>query len=120
MKKFFESLQRIFQRSPDTGTIAVGEQTNGSEASDDISLAMDEIGVTSLMHLIEHTKEGEYTCEETMDLLDEYVELVTDGQDIAAIMPLVKNHISDCPDCTERYEALIKILQSPLATQLNS
>jgi hypothetical protein len=63
--------------------------------------------------MIEHTKEGEYTCQETLDLLDEYVELVINKEDFAAIMPLVRCHVTDCPDCTERYETLIQILQSP-------
>ena len=109
MKNIFESLQRLFQRSSDPDRSA----TNGTDSGHNGSLMLDEDAIASLMHLIEHTKEGEYTCEETLDLLDEYVELVIANQDIAAVMPLVKGHISDCPDCTERYEALIQILQSP-------
>lgn len=112
MKKFFESLQHIFKRPSESGGKAADEQTNGSEAGNDNNPAMDEAAIASLMQLIERTKEGEYTCEETLDLLDEYVELVNAGQNVAEIMPLVKGHISDCPDCTERYEALITILQT--------
>lgn len=117
MKKYFKRLQQLFQRSTNTGIDAVNKQTNGSQAGEDSYPAMDESAVITLMRLIEHTNEGKYTCEETLDLLDEYVELSADRQDVAAIMPLVKNHISDCPDCTERYEALLLILQSPQETQ---
>jgi hypothetical protein len=119
MKKILEKLQQLFQRSPNTDTGAAGKQINRSNAGDDLSLAMDESAIITLMRLIEHTKEGKYSCDETLDLLDEYVELAANKQDVAAIMPLVKNHISDCPDCTERYEALIQILQSPQETQQN-
>lgn len=111
MKNIFEQLQRIFKRPTETGTIITDKQANGAKANDDIF--RDETVVIALMQLVERTKEGEYTCEETLDLLDEYVELVSDGQDVAAIMPLVRNHICDCPDCTERFEALVRILQSP-------
>ncbi|MDX1418149.1 MAG: hypothetical protein R3293_28375 [Candidatus Promineifilaceae bacterium] len=89
------------------------DTTNGFKPNDGSNPFKEEAVVISLMRLIEQTKEGEYTCEETLDLLDEYVELVSDGQNVAAIMPLVKNHIGDCPDCTERFEALIKIVQYP-------
>jgi len=111
MKKFFEQLQRIFRRPTKTGERLTSEQANGTNPRND--LASEDTAVISLMELIERTKEGEYTCEETLDLLDEYVELVSDGKDVAAIMPLVKNHIGDCPDCTARFEALVKIVQSP-------
>jgi len=63
------------------------------------------------MILIEQTNEGEYSCEETMDLLDEYAELAASEQDAEAIMPLVKGHLEHCVDCTERYEALLRILE---------
>ena len=113
MKNIFERLQRLFQRSTDPDIGESDEQTNGSGSGYNSSLMMDVDAITSIMQLIEHTKEGEYSCEETLDLLDEYVELVIANQDFSALMPLVKGHVSDCPDCTERLEALIQILQSP-------
>ena len=112
MKNFFERLQRIFQHPTESRGAAAGEQMNGGEASANINVAMDESAVISLMQLIERTKDGEYTCEETLDLLDEYVELANGGKDVVEIMPLVRNHINDCPDCTERFEALFKIVQT--------
>ncbi len=73
---------------------------------------MDENSVTTLMALIEKTNEDEYSCEETFDLLDEYVELVADGQDVEQLMPLVKKHVDHCPDCGPRFEILLGILQN--------
>ncbi len=73
----------------------------------------DEETISLLMELIEQTREGEYSCEETFDLLDEYVELALGNQEEAVtLMPLVKNHIDGCPDCHDRYEALLQILQT--------
>lgn len=65
-----------------------------------------------LLHLLERTQEEELTCEETFDLLDEYVELAESEAEATAIMPLVKHHLDGCPDCHERYDALRRILQS--------
>lgn len=71
-----------------------------------------------LMHLLEHTHEGMYSCQETFDLLDEYVELVANHEDAARLMPYVQRHLDRCPDCHEAYEILLRILQTespPLA-----
>lgn len=113
MNNFFKRLQHVFQRSNQSEKIVVDKQTSGSKQGDEANMLIEEAAVISLMKLIQQTHEREYTCEETLDLLDEYVELVSDGQDIAAIMPLVENHIVDCPDCAERFEALLKIVQNP-------
>jgi hypothetical protein len=75
--------------------------------------SLDDISLIRLLDLIERTNEGEYACEETLDLLDEYVELVANHQDAESIMPLVKGHLENCVDCTERYEILLKILEDP-------
>ncbi len=112
MNKFIQFLQRIFQGSAAESDQASAVQSNGSAADEPVELLTNDESLISLMQLLEHTKEGEYSCEETLDLLDEYVELAVDNQDLAAVMPLVKNHISDCPDCTERFEALVQILQN--------
>ena len=78
-------------------------------------MILDDRSLTRFLELIEQTNEGEYTCAETLDLLDEYAEMVANHQDAATIMPLVKGHIEHCVDCTERYEALLRILEEPKA-----
>lgn len=108
MNKFFRFLQHILQGSTEQDQNSTGTQADGQQ----ITLVVDDENIISLMQLLERTKEGKYTCQETLDLLDEYVELAVDNQDVAAIMPLVKNHISYCPDCLERYETLVQIIQN--------
>jgi len=101
MSNLLDSFRRLFQRQPEAG----GAVSPASETVDD------EI-ITTLMRLVEKTNEGEYSCEETFDLLDEYVELAFAEQDVATLMPLVKKHVDHCPDCGPRYEILLDILQN--------
>lgn len=70
--------------------------------------------LVDLMHRLEKTMEGSYSCEEAFALLDEYVELVADDEEAAKLMPLVKNHIDMCPDCSESFEMLLHILKSEM------
>lgn len=105
MSNIFDRFRRFFQRHPKAGETQLPVDTNGGEM-------VDEDSVTVLMQLIEKTNEGEYSCAETFDLLDEYVELVADGQNVALLMPLVKKHVEHCPDCGPRFEILLDILQN--------
>ena len=105
MSKFLDSLRQYFQRQPEPGE-------NSSQVSGNAGEPVDEDTVTTLMRLIEQTNEGEYSCEETFDLLDEYVELIASGQDVEVLMPLVKKHVDHCPDCGPRSEILLDILQN--------
>ena len=75
-------------------------------------LTMNETAVMNLMRQVEETQEDQYSCAETFALLDEYVEMVTSEEDASALMPLVERHIHACPDCSERFEALLAILKS--------
>lgn len=73
---------------------------------------LDEESLIRLMQLVEQTEEGHYSCAETFDLLDEYVELVAGNQEAALLMPIVKRHIDLCPGCRDKYEILLNILQA--------
>lgn len=115
MNGLFDKLKRLFAGEPQ----AEDEQSSKTLDLDAVDssafagkVALDDSSLARLMSLIEQTKEGEYSCEETLDLLDEYAELAASNQDAAAIMPLVKGHLEHCVDCTERYEALLKILEA--------
>ena len=101
MSNILDSFRQLFQRQPDA-----------SGPIPHAGITVDEDSVTTLMRLIEQTKEGEYSCEETFDLLDEYAELVAADEDVEALMPLVKKHVDHCPDCGPRYEILLDILQN--------
>ncbi len=92
-----------------------GKQTKITQATTtSVNAAMieDEHAITLLMELLEQTKEGEYSCADTFDLLDEYVEIVADNEEKAAtIMPYVRRHLDHCKGCTEQYESLLQVLQ---------
>ncbi len=74
--------------------------------------SLDETAVRRLMHLLDDTQEEMYCCEETFDLLDEYVERATSSEDVALLMPYVKHHLDRCPHCHEAYQALSHILEA--------
>ncbi len=68
--------------------------------------------LTNLMRQVEQTKEGMYTCQETFDLLDEYIDCTIDNEDAAKLMPLVKAHLDACPPCTQQFKVLQRILEA--------
>ncbi len=63
-----------------------------------------------LLKMLDMTHEDELSCGEVHALLDEYVELKLRGEDVEALMPLVKYHLDICRDCFEEYEALLAAL----------
>lgn len=65
-----------------------------------------------LVRKLQQTEEIELTCDEVFAMLDEYTEKAMNGEDVAHLMPLVKQHLEMCPDCREEYEALERILQA--------
>lgn len=95
--KLYQYLQRLF-RAPRKATPAM--QSKPSEK------------MQKMMTMLAHTQEHELTCDEVYALLDEFVELAARGEDVAALMPLVKQHLEMCPDCWEEYRVLEKIVLS--------
>lgn len=75
-----------------------------------------EKSIVDLMQRLQATHEDSYSCEEAYALFEEYVELVASDEEAALLMPLVKNHVDMCPDCTEHFQILVSILQSELDT----
>jgi hypothetical protein len=55
---------------------------------------------------IYETQDEEISCTECFDLVSRFVELEISGQDAAAVMPAVKQHLNQCPACHAEYEAL--------------
>jgi Zn finger protein HypA/HybF involved in hydrogenase expression len=105
MSRLLDSFRRLLQRQPE----ASGKNSPAAKIAITV---VDEDTVMALMRLVEKTNEGEYSCEETFDLLDEYVELAAADQDLELLMPLVKKHVDHCPDCGPRYEILLDILRN--------
>ncbi|WP_420642062.1 zf-HC2 domain-containing protein [Candidatus Leptofilum sp.] len=74
--------------------------------------ALNQQNMVDLMHRLEKTMEGSYSCDEAYALLDEYVELVADDEEAKKLMPMVQNHLDMCPDCRDEFEMLLQILKT--------
>lgn len=66
----------------------------------------------AMVQMIGKTQEVEISCDEVQRLLGQFAEAALRGEDTAALLPLVQQHIEMCPDCREEYEALMRILQA--------
>lgn len=55
---------------------------------------------------IYETQDEEISCMECFDLVSRFVELEASGQDAAAKMPQVRQHLNQCPACRHEYETL--------------
>ena len=58
---------------------------------------------------LHHTREEEISCTECFDLVSRFVELEVSGEEAAAKMPEVKQHLVHCQACREEYESLREI-----------
>jgi hypothetical protein len=52
------------------------------------------------------TQEEEISCSECFDQVSGFVELELAGEDAVAKMPLLKQHLDQCPACRAEYETL--------------
>lgn len=96
--KIIEWLQRFF-----TGQEKSAAVPSGMPA--DQTMLMEK-----LLTMLSGTQEKELTCDEVFALLDQFVELAAQGEDVSQLMPLVQHHLDMCPDCREEYEALKNIV----------
>ena len=58
------------------------------------------------------TRSDDIGCDECFKKMDHFVDMVLDGKDAAAAMPLVQDHLNRCKDCREEYEALLAAVQA--------
>lgn len=100
--KLSEFLKVLLHRLISNQALADGDSPS-SQAQEVLKVMLRKIG---------QTQEKELTCEEVFDLLDQYAEMVANDEDVAQLMPLVKQHLEMCMDCREEFEALLKVLQS--------
>ena len=63
---------------------------------------------------IDRTEDEEISCSQCFDLVSHYVEVELAGQDAAAKMPGLKQHLDQCAACREEYETLrdLQILEN--------
>ena len=55
---------------------------------------------------IYETQDEEISCTECFDLVSRFVELEVAGQNAAARMPELKQHLDQCRACRDEYESL--------------
>ncbi len=54
----------------------------------------------------------EVSCEECLELLDQYVQLELAGEDADARLPGMRAHFQGCPACDEDHESLRELVAS--------
>lgn len=57
------------------------------------------------------TEDEELDCQQVYQVVDVYAEMSARGEDVSAVLPMVKHHLEMCKDCMEEYEALMRILE---------
>lgn len=67
--------------------------------------------MADLLHKLAMTEEGEISCDDVHDILDQFTELKLSGENVKVLMPLVQKHLDLCPDCSEEHEVLILALE---------
>jgi len=55
---------------------------------------------------ISKTQDEEISCSECFDLVSHYVDVELSGDDAAARMPQLRQHLDQCSACREEYETL--------------
>lgn len=71
--------------------------------------------VQGFLRVLEAVRVQDMPCSEVFARLDEYVERELRGREAAEIMPLLREHLEICQDCSEEYEALLRALERSLA-----
>ncbi len=62
-----------------------------------------------------NAEERELLCSEFFDRLPRYVDLELAGEDSGVMLPDVKHHLGQCPECHEVYVALLEALRDEAA-----
>ena len=63
------------------------------------------------------TQQYEISCVECFNLLDQYADLILDGADLNEILPAVRQHLKNCPTCTDEFETLMLMIQEAAKNQ---
>lgn len=67
--------------------------------------------VSEFLRQIAHTREHEVDCGTCIENIGEFAEKKIVGADLDTVLASIEHHLSLCPECTEEYEALKKILE---------
>ena len=69
---------------------------------------------------IYHTQDEEISCSECLDLVSGFVDIELSGEDPAAKMPQLKQHLTQCVACQAEYETLRDLARLAKDDQLPS
>jgi len=58
------------------------------------------------------TRDDDMTCADCDARVDRFAELTLAGRDAADALPLVEEHLCECPGCREEFEALMDVLRA--------
>lgn len=61
------------------------------------------------IHNIFTTQDEEIACGQLFEVLSQFVDLEISGEDAARLLPHVHQHLQQCPECEELYQALCEI-----------
>lgn len=70
--------------------------------------------IEMMLHILENWQDHPLSCEEAHHMLDQFAEVQLHGWDAAHLLPLVQEHLSRCPVCSEEHKALMRILNAHL------
>ncbi len=73
--------------------------------------------VREFLRVLEEIRAQDVSCREVFAQLDQYVEKEVRGEDVARLMPLLKEHLDLCSECCEEYEALLNVLGGTATSQ---
>jgi predicted anti-sigma-YlaC factor YlaD len=74
--------------------------------------------IKRMLGMLARTLPVEYSCDDVQRLLDQFAEAVVNGKDASRLWPLVEQHLDNCPDCREEYEALMRVLRASGTSQI--
>ena len=117
MASLAEKLRQLLRQKERSGSIALDQKREAPSSqhvgTQDETEVVTADNVARLMFMLNVTREEAYSCEETFALLDEYVEVAVQNETEAeAVLPLVKHHLDLCPDCHQKFSALLQILKT--------
>jgi uncharacterized protein with PIN domain len=69
--------------------------------------------IAGFLDLIGQTREHEFTCGECLEHVAEFAERQLAGRAPDDAMRSVEQHLFQCPECREEYEALRQLLLDP-------
>ena len=68
--------------------------------------------IKDILEILKKTHDEELDCGEAYELLDQFVDAKTRGEDLSEVMPMVMRHLDLCRDCFEEYEALLRVIEA--------